>query len=46
MKLNWLEKLAMNSAFRPMKQHKEALLMLKLGDDVRGGRVLEIGCGR
>lgn len=46
MKLNWLEKLAMNSAFRPIKQRKEALLMLKLGGDVRGGRVLEIGCGR
>jgi len=46
MKLNWFEKLMMNSPFRPMKQRKEAHQMLELGGIVRGGRILEIGCGR
>lgn len=46
MKLNWFEKLFINSPIRPMKQRKEAFLMLQLGGDVRGGKVLEIGCGR
>ncbi|MBU4223566.1 MAG: class I SAM-dependent methyltransferase [Euryarchaeota archaeon] len=36
----------MNSPFRPMKQRKEAHQMLELGGIVRGGRILEIGCGR
>ncbi len=40
------EKLIMNSHIRPMNKLKEARLMLQLGGDVRGGRVLEIGCGR
>jgi len=46
MKLNWFEKLMMNSPIRPIKQRKEAHQMLELGGDVRGGRVLEVGCGR
>jgi len=46
MKLNWFEKLVMNSPMRLMNQRKEARQMLELGGDVRGGRVLEIGCGR
>lgn len=46
MKLNWFEKLFMNSPIRPMNQRKEARFMLQLGGDVRSGRVLEIGCGR
>ncbi len=46
MKLNWFEKLFMNSFFRPPKQRKEALLMRQLGGDVSNGRVIELGCGR
>jgi hypothetical protein len=45
-KLNWFEKLFMNSPIRPMNQRKEAHLMLQLGGNVREGRILEIGCGR
>ena len=46
MKLNWFEKLIMNSPIRSINQRKEARLMLQLGGNVRGGKVLEIGCGR
>lgn len=35
-----------NSFFRSIMQKKEAQLMLQLGGDVKGGKVLEIGCGR
>jgi ubiquinone/menaquinone biosynthesis C-methylase UbiE len=46
MRLNWLEKLIMNSPIRSTNQRKEARLMLQLGGNVRGGKALEIGCGR
>ncbi len=45
MKLNWFEKFFVNSPIRPIKQRKEARLMLQLGGNVNGGKVLEIGCG-
>ncbi len=46
MKLNWFEKMVMNSPIRPIYQRKEARLMLELGGDIKGSKVLEIGCGR
>lgn len=46
MKLNWFEKLLMNSPMRRVEQRKEAQLMLQLGGDVKDGKVLEIGCGK
>ncbi len=46
MKLNWFEKRLMNSPVRRVMQRREASLLLNLGGDVRGGHVLEIGCGR
>jgi len=46
-KLNWAEKLLMNSPFRPRFQRREARTMLRLGGgSFSGGRALEIGCGR
>ncbi len=45
MKMNFLEKLAMNNPLRfYIQRHFEAPLMKKLGADVTGQRVLEIGC--
>jgi ubiquinone/menaquinone biosynthesis C-methylase UbiE len=47
MKLNLVEKLAMNNPVRAaVQRHYEAPLLLRLGGEVRGLRVLEIGCGR
>jgi ubiquinone/menaquinone biosynthesis C-methylase UbiE len=46
MKLNWVEKLLMNNPVRAASQRRELDLLLQLGGDLHGGRVLEIGCGR
>jgi ubiquinone/menaquinone biosynthesis C-methylase UbiE len=47
MKLNWFEKLMVNSSIRPIFLRKDARFMLQLGGNlIEGGRVLEIGCGR
>lgn len=46
MKLNWFEKRLMNSPIRRLMQRQEASLLRKLGGEVAGGHVLEIGCGR
>jgi len=46
MKLNWVEKLAMNSPLRPVFQRKEARQLLQLGGEGKIERALEIGCGR
>jgi ubiquinone/menaquinone biosynthesis C-methylase UbiE len=45
-KLNRLEKWMMNNPIRARIQRSEAGVLRKLGGDVRGGRVLEVGCGR
>ncbi len=44
--MNWVDTLFMNSPVRPIMQREEARRMLRLGGEVRNGRVLEIGCGR
>lgn len=46
MKLNWVEKLLMNNPLRAALQKRELRLLLQLGGDLDGGRILEIGCGR
>ena len=46
MKLNWFEKMLVNSPYRSIYQRKEAHLMLEMGGIPEGGKVLEIGCGR
>ncbi len=46
MKLNWFEKMVMNSPVRPIIQKREAALMLQMGGHLKGHRVLEMGCGR
>ena len=47
MKLNWFEKLMVNSSLRPIFLRKDARFMLQLGGNlIEGGKVLEIGCGR
>jgi len=47
MKLNLAEKLAMNNPVRAAVQRRyEAPLLRRLGGEVRGLRVLEVGCGR
>lgn len=47
MLLNRLEKLAMNNPFRAaVQRHVEAIQLLSLGGLMRGGRALEVGCGR
>lgn len=47
MKLNRVERALMNNPVRAfLQRHYEAPLFERLGGLVRGGRVLEIGCGR
>ena len=47
MKMNYLEKLAMNNPVRTLIQrHFEAPLLERLGGRLEGLEVLEIGCGR
>jgi ubiquinone/menaquinone biosynthesis C-methylase UbiE len=47
MKMNYLEKLAMNNPVRSLIQrHYEAPLLERLGGRLDGQEVLEIGCGR
>src|SRR5688500_19029410 len=47
MLLNRVEKLMMNNPVRASLQRQfEAKRLLAMGGDVRGGRALEIGCGR
>jgi ubiquinone/menaquinone biosynthesis C-methylase UbiE len=47
MKMNRIEKLAMNNPFRAMIQRRyEAPLLEKMGGRVEGMRILEVGCGR
>lgn len=46
MKMNWFEKLGVNSPIHTIELRKAARLLLKLGGTVSDGRVLEIGCGR
>ena len=47
MKLNWIEKAAMNNPIRAAIQRRyEAPLLERLGGSVAGLEVLEIGCGR
>jgi len=46
MKLNWFEKMVMNSPVRPIMQRKEARLLLGMGGALEGKSVLEMGCGR
>jgi len=45
MKMNWLEKWGVNSPLHVIELKQVARVALQLGGDVRGGRVLEIGCG-
>ena len=47
MTLNWAERLLVDNPVRALVQrHFEASILLDLGAAVKGGRVLEIGCGR
>ena len=47
MKMNQLEKLAMNNPVRTLIQrHFEAPLLERLGGRLEGLEVLEVGCGR
>lgn len=47
MKMNWFERLVMNSPIRSyILRHHESPLLLSLGGRLDGMRVLEIGCGR
>jgi ubiquinone/menaquinone biosynthesis C-methylase UbiE len=46
MRMNWVEKWVINSPFRLKVQRMEARKMLQFGGDIRGGKALEIGCGR
>lgn len=46
MKLNWVEKLFINSPLRATMQRQEARLLQRMGGAVENGKVLEIGCGR
>ena len=46
-KLNAVEKVLMNNPVRAaLQRHYEAAILHRLGGDIRGGRALEIGCGR
>lgn len=45
MKMTRFEKLFVNSPFHRRGLRKRARALLQLGGDVRGGRVLEVGCG-
>jgi hypothetical protein len=44
--MNWLEKLFINSSLHSVELRQFARFMLQAGGDVKGGKVLEIGCGR
>mgnify|MGYP001619178805 CR=1 FL=1 len=44
--MNWLEKLFINSSLHSVELRHFARFMLQAGGDVKGGRVMEIGCGR
>lgn len=44
--MNWLEKLFINSSLHSMELRHYARFMLQAGGDVKGGRIMEIGCGR
>jgi ubiquinone/menaquinone biosynthesis C-methylase UbiE len=47
MQMNWIETLSMNNPVRAAIQRRMAgPRFLELGGDVKGGHVLEIGCGR
>ncbi|MBX3431506.1 MAG: class I SAM-dependent methyltransferase [Hyphomonadaceae bacterium] len=47
MLMNAVEKAMMNNPVRAaLQRHFEMPLLLELGGDLRGGRVLEVGCGR
>lgn len=47
MKMNWVEKLAMNNPLRAyIQRHYEAPLIERLGGRTEGMKVLEVGCGR
>jgi len=46
MKVNWLERLWVNSPVRLLVQRQEAGFFKRLRDMAPGGHVLEIGCGR
>ncbi len=47
MLLNWLERAAVNNPLRSaLQRHVGAKKLIRLGGDLTGGRVLEIGCGR
>lgn len=47
MKLNWVGRAAMNSAWRAVFQrHVVAPIWFHLGGEVTNGRLLEVGCGR
>ncbi len=46
MKMNWLEKLGVNSPLHNLELQRTADHLLRLGGEVAGGQVLEIGCGR
>jgi ubiquinone/menaquinone biosynthesis C-methylase UbiE len=47
MRLNYVEKALMINPIRALAQrHFEARMLKKLGGTLKGGRVLEIGCGR
>ncbi|MGB5986667.1 MAG: class I SAM-dependent methyltransferase [Desulfobacterales bacterium] len=46
MRLNWIEDLLINNSIRPAVQHLlETRRLLRLGGEVSGAHVLEIGCG-
>jgi len=44
--MNWLEKLFINSSLHSVELRQFARFMLQAGGDVKGGKVMEIGCGR
>ncbi len=46
MKMSRFEKFFVNNPLSALGQKRAARLMLQLGDAVKGGRALEIGCGR
>ncbi len=44
--MNWLEKAFINSSLHEKELRKWLRFMLQAGGDVKGGKVMEIGCGR
>jgi ubiquinone/menaquinone biosynthesis C-methylase UbiE len=47
MRLNWIELRLMNNPVRAaVQRHFEAPRLLRMGGAMRGGRALEVGCGR